>query len=431
MLVHDRRVDQQPGRLGGLADDEALGLLAVPVEADVTSTRMPPPKMNRHFRSRLVSPSRCLKVRYDISARLLGRLDRTGVPRSARCAEPVAQAPGLPDRTRIEQAETTRSRLSPAALPRPAVGFRAGRSGSNASAGRSGRRSSSSGSARRTPGKAGPLGRTSRSGPGSPLRARGPSGSPRRSSTPPPRSPRPGPRRSPRGAGRPPPAMSARRRPLGMDPGPEQDLVGVDVADPGQHLLVHQGRLDRPAGPRQAARPGRRGAISRASGPCDRAKAASAASAPAIPGDLAQPSVVAEPDRLARPFQLERQAHVVGSIGRDQPKPSRHPGLDDDQSPVVRPARSRPTCPAARPARHRAPRHPAGELLGRRTPGAGTGRAPRPPRSSCPTSAGRSPRTIVSTSGNSGIAALSLRLASTDRLYGRHSTAAPTARSHL
>src|SRR4051812_31728237 len=26
---------------------------------------MPPPKMNRHFRSRLVSPSRCLKVRYD------------------------------------------------------------------------------------------------------------------------------------------------------------------------------------------------------------------------------------------------------------------------------------------------------------------------------------------------------------------------------
>src|SRR5262249_49384631 len=32
--VHEGRVDEHPGRLRGLAEDEAFGLLAVPVEAD-------------------------------------------------------------------------------------------------------------------------------------------------------------------------------------------------------------------------------------------------------------------------------------------------------------------------------------------------------------------------------------------------------------
>ena len=42
--------------------------------------------------------------------------------------------------------------------------------------------------------------------------------------------------------------------PEGMDPGPEQGLVGVDVPDPGDHALVEQECLDRgPAAARERA----------------------------------------------------------------------------------------------------------------------------------------------------------------------------------
>src|SRR5438270_5838468 len=56
----------------------------------VTRSRMPPPKMNRHFRSRLVSPSKCLKVRYDTgtpSGRGPGKHDLGVRPHNARSIE--------------------------------------------------------------------------------------------------------------------------------------------------------------------------------------------------------------------------------------------------------------------------------------------------------------------------------------------------------
>ncbi len=57
--------------------------------------------------------------------------------------------------------------------------------------------------------------------------------------------------------------------------------------------------------------------ISSASGPCERANAAPAASPVRIPGDLAQPSRVAEPDGLGRSLHPEDHADVLGAIGFD------------------------------------------------------------------------------------------------------------------
>ena len=120
-----------------------------------------------------------------------------------------------------------------------------------------------------------------------------------------------------------------------MEPRPEQDLVRVDVADPGQDLLVHQGRLDPPRVVRPSRSARSSAEISRASGPCDRANAASAAASSTIPGDLAQPPRVAEPDRLDRALADAKVTRTCsGRVGRDQPKSSRHPRLDDDSPPV-------------------------------------------------------------------------------------------------
>ena len=151
---------------------------------------------------------------------------------------------------------------------------------------------------------------------------------------------------------------------------------------------IRVGLIPRVVRASRAARSSR--AISRASGPCDRAKAAPPASASGYQAIL--------PSRRVSQYQtvapgLSRwnvRRTWSGRCGRDQPKASRHPGLDDDQSPgrppssitTHLPRRSTPL--DRRPAaRRRTPR--------RRTPGAGTGRAPRPRESSGPARAGRSP----------------------------------------
>ena len=74
--------------------------------------------------------------------------------------------------------------------------------------------------------------------------------------------------------------LEARGHALRMNPGRKEDLVGVDVADARENLLVHDCRFD-PAV--RAAKPLGQAisAISRASGPWDRAKASPAASGPA------------------------------------------------------------------------------------------------------------------------------------------------------
>src|SRR4051794_11153758 len=56
-----------------------------------------------------------------------------------------------------------------------------------------------------------------------------------------------------------------------------------------------------------------------------------------MPGDLPQASTVGKPDGTVRPLQEKRQAHMVGSIGRDEPKPSCHSRLDDDDPRLTRP----------------------------------------------------------------------------------------------
>ena len=119
-----------------------------------------------------------------------------------------------------------------------------------------------------------------------------------------------------------------------MDPRREEDLVGVDVADAGEHLLVHERRLDpaaRPAKPRGelvAADLQGIGAVRAREGGGGLVRAGE-------PVDLAQPPRVAIPDHRLGFRQPERQADVFGSIGIDEPKASSHPRLDDDDSPVI------------------------------------------------------------------------------------------------
>jgi len=102
---------------------------------------------------------------------------------------------------------------------------------------------------------------------------------------------------------------------------------------------------------------------------------------------------------------VERQAHVIEARGRNQPKASRHPGLDDDQSPVPGQRDHDPLAAAVHPIDARRGDAPA-ELVGVTALDQGRvvhrDRTQRPPDR-----AGRSPRTIVSTSGNSGIGAQS------------------------
>ena len=145
-----------------------------------------------------------------------------------------------------------------------------------------------------------------------------------------------------------------------------QDLVGVDVADPGEHLLIHERRLDAPRGPRRAARPARRG---RSPGRPVRATARTLAPRlrRAANQQILPSRRVSQYQTVARGFvQVERQADVVGSLRLDEPKASSHPRLDDDNPPVDRRARSRPTFPDA-PPRDRRPASPPLKLL-RRAP---------------------------------------------------------------
>jgi hypothetical protein len=65
-----------------------------------------------------------------------------------------------------------------------------------------------------------------------------------------------------------------------------------------------------------------------------------------MPDDPAQPARIAVPDRLPWTFQMEYQADVFGSFGSNQPKASRHPGLDDDNSPGLRERQHHPLAPS-------------------------------------------------------------------------------------
>src|ERR1700704_6443570 len=101
-----------------------------------------------------------------------------------------------------------------------------------------------------------------------------------------------------------------------MDPRPEEDLVGVDVADPGEHLLIHQGRLDPTRGPLET----RAELLVRDLESVRTMRARERPlgfPGPGIPGDLAQAAVVAEPDVLPWSIRAEDQADVFRSVGRN------------------------------------------------------------------------------------------------------------------
>ena len=65
-------------------------------------------------------------------------------------------------------------------------------------------------------------------------------------------------------------------------------------------------------------------------------------------------------------FQPEPHADVLGSIGRDEPKASRHPRLDDDSAPTLAQLDHDPLAAAAQ-AKHRRSAYTALELLRRPT----------------------------------------------------------------
>ncbi len=121
-----------------------------------------------------------------------------------------------------------------------------------------------------------------------------------------------------------------------------------------------------------------------------------------IPGDLTQAAVVAEPDALLRSVRPEDQADVVRAFGRNKPKPSSHPGLDDDQSTAITQCEHNPLT-ASVDSVDQCPSTQMFKLAGRVTDEQELVEDLHLAQG-LPPSAGRSPRTIVSTSGNSGMA---------------------------
>ena len=124
------------------------------------------------------------------------------------------------------------------------------------------------------------------------------------------------------------------------------------------------------------------------------------------------PSRRASQNQTDRPAPSSRNVRRMcsGRSGVDEPKSSRHPGLDDDNPPVPG---QRDHDPLAPPAHAPRPSHPppARSNSSRRAPLEQERVVDLEPRArSGPARAGRSPRTIVSTSGNSGIGDL-LRIA--------------------
>ena len=125
----------------------------------------------------------------------------------------------------------------------------------------------------------------------------------------------------------------------------EQNLIGVDVADPREDLLVHQGRLDSAqVRPSPAARPSSEISSARARYPRERQRRLLLAGEPE---NLAQSPRVAIPDHGVGFRQPKRQADVLRSGRLNQPKTSSHPGLDDDHSPLFGKRDRNPFSPAS------------------------------------------------------------------------------------
>ena len=141
--------------------------------------------------------------------------------------------------------------------------------------------------------------------------------------------------------------------------------------------------------------------ISRASGPCDLANATAASSGPANQAILPRRRL-SQNQTVDLGFQVEHQADVLGTAGRDEQNP---PVIRGWMTITPRPSARAMTThfPADRPV-DPAPR------VRPRTPGVAALEQERVDHpdvaQDLPASAGRSPRTIVSTSGKSGMAPL-------------------------
>ena len=73
-VFQHRRVHDHPGCLRRLVQTRLSVFWPYQKKLPDTSTRIPNPKMKRHFRSRLVSPSKCLKLRYDTDLTLYRKI---------------------------------------------------------------------------------------------------------------------------------------------------------------------------------------------------------------------------------------------------------------------------------------------------------------------------------------------------------------------
>ena len=158
-------------------------------------------------------------------------------------------------------------------------------------------------------------------------------------------------------------SSSSRREPggraLGVDAGAVEHLVGVDVADPREDLLIHQRRLDAARGPRQPLGELVAADLQGVGAVRSRERLGRLIGIGEVPADLAQPPRVAIPDRRSGFLHMEHQADVFGSLGFHQPKASGHPRLDDDNPPVIGQLHHDPLAPShdtrdRRPAPRRA-----------------------------------------------------------------------------
>src|SRR5262245_40930256 len=125
--------------------------------------------------------------------------------------------------------------------------------------------------------------------------------------------------------------------PRGVQPGAEQRLVGVDVADAGDDALAEQHRLDGALGAGQRRAPGGRGQLERLRPQAVAPEQRLQRLGPLVPAHAAEAARVAEAQLLTAAVEVEDDVRVRGQAlvrGGDGELPG-HAEVDDDGALVV------------------------------------------------------------------------------------------------